>query len=215
MKEVVREGYDALIFDLDGTLWNVNECCTDAWNIVLEELGYDRRIAPEEMNSCTGMPMDDIMKALLPGINHHHDELYIRFNSKEEELIGRQGTYLYRGMKEGITELSGHFRVFIVSNCQGWYLNRFLDYSGIKERFSGWDCYGDSGMEKHLMISAMKEKNGIKRAIYIGDTLFDRDSACKSGTDFLQVTYGFGKPIDGEKHFAAFSDLREFLILRG
>jgi phosphoglycolate phosphatase len=207
-----RAGYDALIFDLDGTLWDVNESCTDAWNIVLEELGYDRRITLEKMNSCTGMPMDDIIKALFPGVNHHHDELYARFNRKEEELIGHQGTFLYPGMKEGIAELSAHFRVFIVSNCQGWYLNRFLDYSGIKERFSGWDCYGDSGMEKHLMISAIKEKNNIKNALYIGDTLFDRDSARKSGTDFVQVTYGFGRPIEGARHFESFFCLREFLI---
>jgi phosphoglycolate phosphatase len=209
---VSRAGYDAIIFDLDGTLWNVNECCTDAWNIVLQDIGYDRRITLNEMNSVTGMPMDEIIRTLLPGINHNHEMLYDRFNSKEEELVGRQGTYLYPGMQEGITKLADHFRVYIVSNCQGWYLNRFLDFSGIKNLVSGCDCYGDSGVEKYHMIAGIKKKDNIKNAVYIGDTLFDRDSARKSCTDFIQVTYGFGKPIDGEKHFESFTDLSEYLM---
>jgi phosphoglycolate phosphatase len=211
---VNRAGYDALIFDLDGTLWNVNECCTDAWNIVLKDIGYDRRITLDEMNSVTGMPMDEIIRTLLPGINHNQEMLHELFNSKEEELVGRQGTFLYPGMKEGITRLSGVFKIYIVSNCQGWYLNRFLDYSGIKSLVSGWDCYGDSGVEKHVMITEIKKKKGISSAVYVGDTLFDRDSARKSCTDFIQVTYGFGGPIDGEKHFSSFTDLSEYLMVR-
>jgi phosphoglycolate phosphatase len=209
-----RAGYDALIFDLDGTLWNVNESCTDAWNIVLEELGHRRRITLEEMNSATGKPMDEIIRTLLPGIDHNHDELYNRFNKKEEELIGRQGTFLYPGMKDGIGMLSEYCRIFIVSNCQGWYLNRFLDYSGLKSKFSGWDCYGDSGIEKHEMISVLKDKNNIGNALYIGDTIIDRDSARRSLTDFVQVTYGFGLPIDGEIHFGSFIALSEYLKSR-
>jgi len=204
--------YEALIFDLDGTLWNVNKCCTDAWNMVLGDLGYERRITLEEMNSVTGMPMDEIMKALLPGINHDHNELYAKFNSKEEELIGKQGTLLYTGMQEGIAKLSDHFRIFIVSNCQGWYLNKFLDYSGIRDRFSGWDCYGDSGIEKHRMIPGIMEKHGIKEAVYIGDTLHDRDSALLCCIDFIHMTYGFGGPIEGETSFGKFEELSMHLM---
>lgn len=203
--------YDSLIFDLDGTLWNVNESCTDAWNDVLESIGSERRITIEEMNSATGKPMEDIMKMLLPANGYDHQELYRLLNSREEELIGRKGTYLYPGMMEEMERLSRHFRLFLVSNCQEWYLLRFLDYSGAGRFLSGWDCYGSSGLEKHLMISKIKERNNIINAVYIGDTVLDRDSAVLSGTDFVQVTYGFGRPLEGEIHFDTLRGLGLYL----
>ena len=212
LEEVNGKRYDSLIFDLDGTLWNVNESCTNAWNDVLEGIGSARRITIEEMNSATGKPMEDIMEKLLPGDGFDHKELYRLLNTREEELIGRQGTYLYPGMLEEMERLAGKFRLFLVSNCQEWYLKRFLDYSGAGRHLSGWNCYGSSGQGKHLMISGIKAKNNIIDAVYIGDTALDRDSAVLSGTDFVQVTYGFGLQLEGEIRFDNFSDLSEYLM---
>ena len=211
VEEVNGKRYDSLIFDLDGTLWNVNESCTNAWNDVLESIGSGRRITVEEMNSVTGMPMEEIMVKLLPDDGFDHKKLYSLLNSREEQLIGRQGTYLYPGMLKELERLAGFFRLYLVSNCQEWYLKRFLDYSGAGRYLSGWDCYGSSGQEKHLMISGIKVKNNIKNAVYIGDTVLDRDSAVLSGTDFVQVTYGFGLPLEGEIRFDHFSDLSVYL----
>lgn len=204
--------YEALIFDLDGTLWNVNQCCTDAWNKVLEGLGYEKRITLEEMNSVTGMPMDDIMKALLPEIINNQAGLHDLLNQMEEEMIGKQGTFVFPGVTEEIPELSKHFRLFMVSNCQEWYLLRFLEFSGIGRFLSGWDCYGKSGTEKHKMISVMKRQYNLRDAVYIGDMMLDKESADLSGTDFLQVTYGFGAPINGAVCFSTFQSLSEYLM---
>lgn len=207
----MEKRYDALIFDLDGTLWNVNESCTDAWNDVLESIGSDRRITVDEMNAATGKPMEEIMKLLLPGNGYDHSELYRLFNSREEKLIGGKGTYLYPDMVKEIERLSGFFRLFIVSNCQEWYLNRFLEYSGIKKYLSGHDCYGSSGLEKYLMITGIKQKFNIKNAVYIGDTALDCESAGLSGTDFVQVTYGFGKPLEREIRFDSFTEFSRYI----
>jgi phosphoglycolate phosphatase-like HAD superfamily hydrolase len=60
--------YDAIIFDLDGTLWNANESCT-------EKLDYKDRITTEEMNSVTGRPIDDCIDLLLPGIRNKYADI--------------------------------------------------------------------------------------------------------------------------------------------
>ena len=113
---------------------------------------------------------------------------------------------------EKIIELSGYYKVFIVSNCQEWYLNNFLEYSGLGTILSGWDCYGSSRTEKYLMITEIKKKNNINRAIYIGDTLHDKESAKLSNSDFIQVIYGFGDPIKNVANFDSFNDLYLYLM---
>jgi len=114
--------YEALIFDLDGTLWDANRQCTEAWNRVLNRLGYERRISLEEMNSATGKPIDEIIEELLPGIRQEHSDITLLLNEMEKEIIGGSGADIYSGVKEKIPELSSFYKIFIVSNCQEWYL---------------------------------------------------------------------------------------------
>jgi len=204
--------YEALIFDLDGTLWDANSQCTEAWNTVLQRLRYERRISLEEMNSVTGKPIDEIIEELLPGIRQEHSDITLLLNEMEQEIIGRSGADIYSGVKEMIPELSSRYKIFIVSNCQEWYLKEFLRFSGIEKYLSGWDCHGSSGIEKHRMIPGIMEKHGIKEAVYIGDTLHDRDSALLCCIDFIHMTYGFGGPIEGETSFGKFEELSMHLM---
>src|SRR5689334_17873773 len=48
---------DALIFDLDGTLWDTTETCALAWNDVLVRLGVDHRpMTADDVRAVTGQP---------------------------------------------------------------------------------------------------------------------------------------------------------------
>jgi phosphoglycolate phosphatase len=206
--------YDALIFDLDGTLWNVNDCCVEAWNIMLEKAGYRKKITVKEMDSVTGKPDDEIVDILLPELRGDKVDFISRTNVIMKEVMSADHLFIYPGVIEKLPELARQYRIFIVSNCQRWYLMRFIEYSGLEKVLSGWDCFGMSGIEKYRMISGIKERHGIERAVYLGDTLLDHESAVLSGTDFIQVTYGFGRPIDGEEHFDSFIDLSKYLMFR-
>lgn len=204
--------FDSLIFDLDGTLWNANKECTEAWNMVLERSGYERRITLQDMNSVTGKPIDEIIETLLPDISRENNDISVQLNVMEQEIIGKAGAFIFPGVKEIFPELSGYYKIFIVSNCQEWYLKEFLRFSGVKEFLSGWDCHGSSGIEKHRMISGIKKGHGLMKAVYIGDTLHDQESARLSGCDFIQMTYGFGELIDGATNFGSFYDLYKYLM---
>src|ERR1035437_7721516 len=118
--------HDAIIFDLDGTLWNANESCTKGWNNALEKLEYKNRITVKEMNSVTGKPMDDCIDILLPGIRNKYIDIKNLLTISEKEAIEKLGASIYPDVLEKTIELSGYYKVFIVSNCQEWYLKKFL-----------------------------------------------------------------------------------------
>jgi hypothetical protein len=64
------------------------------------------------------------------------------FTAREQEVVNRAGGTLYSGVKIGMPQLARVYRLFLVSNCQAWYLACFLDHSGLRSCFTGWDCYG-------------------------------------------------------------------------
>jgi len=204
--------YDALIFDLDGTLWNSNESCVKGWNSVLEKLDYKDRITVQGMDLITGKSVDECIDILLPGIKEKHNDITELITISEKEAIEKSGASIYPDVLEKTIDLSSYFKIFIASNCQESYLLKFIEYSDLAPVLSGWDCYGSSKTEKHLMISNIKRKNNIQRAVYIGDTAYDKESAELSGSDFIQVTYGFGAPIKNATSFNNFYDLHQHLL---
>jgi phosphoglycolate phosphatase len=203
--------YDAIIFDLDGTLWNANQSCTDAWNTFLEENNYPERISVKSMDDITGTPMDYAIDVLLPGKRNDHGDIKNILSAYEQIVVGKNGGDIYPDVLNGINELSLYFKIFIVSNCEEWYLHKFIEFSGLGPLLTGYDCHGSSGVEKYLMIEELKNKHELKKVVYIGDTVHDRKAAELSHSDFVQMTYGLGNPISDCIQCKTFRELLELL----
>jgi len=99
----------------------------------------------------------------------------------------------YPNVKETLTELAKHHRLFIVSNSQCGYPELCLQKLGIEELFSGHLCFGDTGTCKGETIKRLMQTHNITSACYIGDTQGDLDAADLAGIPFVFCTYGFGK----------------------
>jgi phosphoglycolate phosphatase len=203
---------EAILFDLDGTLWNANESCTRAWNTLLERLNYSERLTVKAMDAVTGKPMDGCIDVLLPEIKKHHQDFKSLLIAAEREDLEKTGAVIYPDVLSGITELSVYYKIFIVSNCEEWYLNKFIDFSGLEKVLTDWNCYGSSKKEKHVMINDLKKNYNLESVIYIGDTMYDKEAARLSGSAFIQVTYGFGAPIENESRFDSFKELYTHLL---
>jgi phosphoglycolate phosphatase len=198
---------DALIFDLDGTLWDAAEPTAAGWNRALEALGVASRVTVAGIRSVAGTPFEGCVEILVPELCPPSRALVRSLDDYEKAAILESGGTLFPGVADGLRQLSAVYPLFLVSNCQDWYLDVFFAKSGLGERFTGADCNGLSGLPKSGMLSAMAEKHGLRHAVYVGDTKGDQDSAMSVGMDFVFAHYGFGSCADAALAFDSFSEL--------
>ena len=163
--------YDAIIFDIDGTLWNASPASAKGWNLGLAKLGIDREISVAEIEMVAGTPYEQCVDILLPGLKEKYSELLDTIEGFEIEVMKSEGGKFFDGVIEGINKLADVYMIFLVSNCQDWYLGLFLDFSGLKPMLTGFDCNGMSGLPKNEMLSRMKDRYSLKNPVYIGDTI--------------------------------------------
>ncbi|MDE7279616.1 MAG: HAD hydrolase-like protein, partial [Oscillospiraceae bacterium] len=81
---------------------------------------------------------------------------------------------------------------FIVSNCQSGYIETFLEYHKLGKYFADFECPGGTGFAKAENIRIVMERNGLEKAVYVGDTQGDLDASDSAGIPFIHAAYGFG-----------------------
>jgi phosphoglycolate phosphatase len=203
--------HDAIIFDIDGTLWDASQTSADGWNSGLEMLRIDRRVSAAGIRSVTGNSYETCVDILLPGLRSSYPDLFQTLNDCEMVAIKSRGGKFYDGAIEWIRGLSRDFKIFLVSNCQEWYMDLFLGFSGIEEVLTGFDCHGVSGLSKDQMLSRIKNDYRLNNPVYVGDTAGDETAARIASVDFVHVSWGFGKPEGDTKCVETFRELVEYL----
>jgi phosphoglycolate phosphatase len=203
--------YDAVIFDIDGTLWNASSASAKGWNLGLASVGIHQKVTSEQIESVAGNPYERCIDLLLPGQREKHPGLLDTLDNYETKAVTSDGGAFYPGVIGGIIRLACDFRVFLVSNCQEWYLNLFIHFSQLGPVLSGVDCYGMSGLLKHEMLLRMKRDHFLQNPVYIGDTESDGKAAALAGIPFIHAAWGFGKPEVESKTVHSFAELLDYL----
>ena len=187
----------AIIFDLDGTLWDSTGCACDIWNRVLEKHeDISFRMTKEKAGQLMGKTMEDIGKILFPNL---HDEkrnaIIDAFGDEEVKYLTENGAILYEGLEEVLKELYADYKLYIVSNCQDGYVPAFLHAHKLGQYFVDIEMSGRTGLDKGSNIKLIMERNNIESAVYIGDTEGDEKAAHFAGIPFIYAQYGFGKAV--------------------
>jgi phosphoglycolate phosphatase len=203
--------YDAVIFDIDGTLWDASAVSADGWNAGLAALGIARRVSTAGIRSVTGNPYEVCVDILLPGLRLEYPGLVQTLNDSELAAIRARGGEFFTGAIEGVRKLGRDFKIFLVSNCQPWYLELFLGFSGIEKLLAGSDCHGASGLPKDGMLRRMKNDYRLTNPVYVGDTAGDQIAAGSAGIDFIYVSWGFGRPAGDARSVDSFPELVAYL----
>ncbi|MCC5808846.1 MAG: HAD family hydrolase [Ectothiorhodospiraceae bacterium] len=201
--------YDGLIFDLDGTLWDASEATALGWNAAIRNRGIgEMRVSGQDVRGVVGQPFERCIDILFPGLSPAlRHALVPAFDQYERKEVERRGGRLYDGVQTGLKALSASYKVFIVSNCQDWYLESFLRQSQLRSCFSDVDCHGRSSRPKPEMIQNLMVRFGLSRPVYVGDTQADQSAASAAGAEFVHAAYGFGVVQDSPRAFASFPEL--------
>lgn len=199
----------AVLFDLDGTLWDASEGVAYAWNEVMEENGVlEKPVTGQDVIAYMGWPMNEIENSLFAAIDdpqRRHD-LFMKCTERENEVLKTTGSVLYPEVKETLAALKKNFFVGIVSNCQFGYIESFLQAHDLQDAFDAWLCWGDTMKDKNFTIEKMVNEHDLSPVLYVGDIQKDADASHKAGVDFVLADWGFGQA-ENEPVVYTFADL--------
>jgi phosphoglycolate phosphatase len=210
----LKNKFDSIIFDLDGTLWDSTGNVALAWQTAIEQVDYvDEVMTVERVKSITGMAYNVIFDTLFPNLDtEKRNELMALCAKSELEILHTRGGELYPTLNETLAYLAANYKLFIVSNCQSGYIEVFLKLSGMGHYFMGHQCYGTKGNPKAENIKDIVNDYSLKAPVYVGDTMGDYTSATKAGVPFIFANYGFGVVEDGQiATISTFSELVDIL----
>lgn len=192
---------DALIFDLDGTLWDSSEGVVEAWNHTLFSEGYGENwLTPTKLQGAMGKTISQIGAEFFPELSPVAQlGLVERCCLMEQQVLSTRGGRLYEELELVLSELSKLYELYIVSNCQEGYIETFLQHHRLGAYFKDFESHGRTKRHKGENIQLVIERSNIKRAIYIGDTQGDYEAARFAGIPFIHAAYGFGQISEAEK----------------
>lgn len=190
----------AILFDLDGTLWDSTEAVCKIWNAVIQrETNAPYTLTRERICALMGKTMEEIAAALFPSESKDEQARLIGLcGEAENEYLREHGAVLYDGLEETLQALAAEHPLFIVSNCQDGYIQSFLQAHGLSKYFTDMEMAGRTGKSKGDNIRLIMERNGLTRAVYVGDTEGDQTAARQAGIPFIFAAYGFGNVSDPE-----------------
>lgn len=187
--------YQAIIFDLDGTLLNTLEDLMDSVNFALRQFRMPER-SLEQIRRSVGNGVRRLMELSVPERlqNPEFEEVFQAFQTHYTEHCNDK-TQLYPGIDLLLQRLKARgVKMAIVSNkyheavqeLKEMYFKEYLSVAiGEKE-----------GIRKKpapdTVIEALRELEITKeQAVYVGDSDVDLKTAANSGMDCLSVTWGF------------------------
>lgn len=198
---------EAVLFDLDGTLWDSSKEVLLCWNLVLSPLG--RSITMAELGRLMGLTPREIGDAQFPDLPpEERYGLTDRCLDAEAPYLYERGARLYPQVRETLLRLKRRYFIGLVSNCTEPYARAFLHAHGLTDLFDDWETAGRTGLDKGQNVAMVMERNQIKKAVYIGDTAKDLAAAEAAHIPFIFASWGFGT-LTGQPTAEVFSGLVE------
>lgn len=190
----------ALIFDMDGTLFQTGTVLEPALEDTFEHLrrtGLWTGATPiEGYRSIMGAPLPRVWEILMP---EHSDAVR---KLTDEDFLGRLVARISAGraaLYPHVEELFAHLKaqgytLLIASNGLRAYLEAIVGYYGldrwVTEVFSIEDLHS---LDKSQLVRAALDKHGIDAAVMVGDRLSDIRAAKENGLTAIGCRFDFAK----------------------
>lgn len=197
-----------IIFDLDGTLWEVIDNTYESVNEVCKKYKINC-VSKDTVISCFGLDKNDTALKYFPTLDKNFrlkimDEIAV-VNIDKLKLSGGN---IYDGVKDTLELLSKKYDLYIVSNtANNEYIDAFLDGNSVRKYFKDYIAASSVNISKNCAIKKIIDNNKINRAIYVGDTIYDLEASKCAGIPFIWAKYGFGKNVCAEYSINIFKEI--------
>ena len=197
----------AVIFDLDGTLWDAAETIAPAWNAYCRSRGIARRFTPDDCRSYCGKTLPEIAAVVFPEAEAAWREAVITGCCDAECVpLAQHGGRLYPQAGSVLAALHRSCFLAVVSNCGLGYIEAFFSGNRTGRFFDDYENAARTGLSKGENIRLVMARNGIREAVYVGDTAGDQRAARQAGIPFIHAAYGYGRVSGAD---AVLHELRE------
>lgn len=204
---------DALIFDMDGTLWDAVETYTKAWNLYFEKHQLGKELLKSDLDSLMGLEEAIFLEKVLPEQSaEERVESYKEVVQLQYDLIDQIGGQVYEGVLELIPLLAKKYKLFIVSNCPRYTIKHFLQFADLKSHITDSLAHGENYRAKHENIKSLVSKYALQTPVYIGDTQGDMTASQKANIPFIFMTYGFGQSASYDRSFDSFKSFATYYL---
>lgn len=217
--------FDAVLFDLDGTLVATDLFWPDAAREgalrAFAELGLERPIpSPAQWMELVGQPLEEGFAALFPDMEPATRDAVMNACVEEEHRLisgGRAG--VLPGVREALTDLSSRgVKLGIASNCSQDYLDAMLTGLGIGAWVDEPRCLDTPGIRnKAGMVEDLMLTFGSRRVVMVGDRAADRDAAWANGVPHVHLARGYaprGESVEAEATIQGMDELIPLLERR-
>lgn len=189
--------YDAVIFDLDGTLLDTLDDLMDAANYALGQMGFPPR-SREEIQSFVGNGVAKLMERAVPaGTSGEDTSRALDIFKPYYELHRKDKTAPYPGIPEALQALrskgcklavvSNKFDAAVKSLAQD-YFPGLMDLAAGENEAGGVPKKPDPTMVLQTMAALGADPG---RSVYVGDSDVDLQTAHNAGLPCISVTWGF------------------------
>jgi phosphoglycolate phosphatase-like HAD superfamily hydrolase len=213
---------EAMIFDLDGTLFQTETIVLEAFRLTYaqlaeEDLYHGEVPADQDILGCLGMLLEHIWERLMPGtpaeVRARADELMMYY---ENQLLERGDGKLYPAVAETLRALKAQgIRLFVGSNGQEDYVRDVTHHMGIDSLFESLYSAGEyQTATKVDLVHKLLTNHQIQSAWMVGDRSSDIEAGNKNSITAIGCDYaGFRKSGELEGADAIITSFEELLTL--
>jgi pyrophosphatase PpaX len=185
-----RPAYQAVIFDLDGTVVDSVELIIVSFQHAIREV-LGREVSREESVAWVGRPLREQMEHFSPEHAERLVEVYREFNHREHDRM----LSLYDGIRQLLEHLRrAEVKVGLVTSKSRHTTQMAFDLTRIEEYFEATVCADEAAGTKPSAapILACLEQLGVDaaQAAYVGDSPSDIQAARAAKVSAIGVTWG-------------------------
>lgn len=197
-----------ILFDLDGTLWEVIDATYESANEVIKKHNL-KEISKEIVCSTFGLNRTDSAKSYFPYLGTEEaEEILDEISDVNIKRLKEYGGNVYKNVDETIKKLYENYDIFIVSNTgHSEYIKAFLTSSGLEKYFKDYLAASELKLSKSAAIKKVIKEYELEKYVYVGDTIKDLEASNEAKVPFIQAKYGFGKDLNTKYYINSIEEL--------